>query len=372
VKLCFIGDARSVHTQRWVRWFADRHEVILIPTFPDEALAEFSVGRLPNRSTPRGFRLLSSVSAARRLLAAHRPDLVHAHFINEAGWLAAAARWRPFLVTTWGSDLYRAPSESRLARHLNPWALRAADWVTCDSMDQARLVRSWGVSPERVSVIGWGVDRREFHPDIDGRPIRNRLGIPHDASVVLSPRQWRPNSNIETIVEAHAQLPGDVHLVLKRIPRFEPAGEAQRIETAIAASPARGRIRVVGEVAAGDLPALYSVADVAVSLCATDGTPVSVLEVMALGCPVVAFENASLSEWVAEPGGKLVPTLGAEPVAGALLAFLASPQARARAAAHNPALIAARADRAAEMTRMDVIYARLAGARGSDGGRRVA
>jgi glycosyltransferase involved in cell wall biosynthesis len=366
MKICFVGDPRSVHTQRWVRWFEHRHDVALIATAEDDALSDLTVCTLPSTTTRVGLRLLRSARKVRGVLARLRPDVLHAHYINEAGWFAAASGRHPLVITAWGSDLYRAPSESRVARRLNPWAVRAADFVTCDSADQAALVRSWGVPYEHVAVIGWGIDRREFHTGVDGRRLRERLGLPADASVVLSPRQWIPNSNIETVVQAHALLADDVHLVLKRLPRFEQEA-ASAIAGAVEASRARARIHVVGEIPPDELPALYAAADVVVSLCETDGTPVSLLESMALGRPVVALDNASVAEWVSEPGGHLLPELAPQAVADALGRFLSDRSARERAAAHNIATVAERADRAVEMARMEQIYTDLVSPRSPRG-----
>jgi glycosyltransferase involved in cell wall biosynthesis len=354
VRICYIGDPRSVHTQRWVRWFAERHEVSVIATGADESLTDLELGVLPIGGPP-GTRLVRAVGEVRRLLKRASPDVVHAHYINESGWFAAASGRRPVIVTAWGSDIYRAPLESKLARRLNPWAVRRADWVTCDSEDQARHLREWAGPGAHVSVIGWGVDRAEFNPDVDGRPMRHELGIPDDARVVLSPRQWLPNSNIASIVAAHARLPADVWLMLKRIPRFEDGAGAD-VEHAVADSPAGERIRVVGEIDAARLAPLYAASDAVVSLCATDGTPVSVLEAMAVGKPVVALRNASLAEWLSSPGGHFVDEPDPAAVAAAVEAALQPGDARAEARAHNVAIVAERADRAAEMGRMEEIY----------------
>jgi glycosyltransferase involved in cell wall biosynthesis len=357
MRLCFIGDAETIHTQRWVEWFAARHEVAIIATGPGEGLAPHRIATLPAES-PLRTRLLASVLEVRRVLRRHRPDILHCHFINEAGWLGAASGHRPLVITAWGSDVYRAPAESRLARHLNPWSVRRADWVTCDSHDQASVLRSWGVPAERASVVGWGVDRQEFHPRIDGSSWRAKLGIPSDAKVVMSPRQWYANSNIPSVVAGHELLPEDFYLVLKRSPGFEPDG-GRTVQDAIESSRARDRIRVVERLDASELPALYAMGDVAVSLCTTDGTPASVLEAMALGLPVVALENASLSEWVSDPGGRLIPGLDPHQIAQAVQSVVADAGTVARAAEHNVAIVAERADREAEFARMDEIYQRL-------------
>ena len=97
-----------------------------------------------------------------------------------------------------------------------------------------------------------------------------------------------------------------------------------------------------------------------VSLCVTDGTPVSVLEAMAVGKPVVALRNPGVAEWLSSPGGRLVEELDPDAIASALAAALQPGDARAEACTHNVAIVAERADRAAEMGRMEEIYTALA------------
>lgn len=356
MKICFIGDSGAIHTERWVRWFARHHEVIVIATHEDAGIPEYKVATLPARALP-GTRLAVSARVVREVVSRHAPDVVHSHFINEAGWFGAVSGRRPFVLTAWGSDVYRAPHESRLAARLNPWTARRANWVTADSEDQARRLRTWGVDPARLSVIGWGVDRSEFHPGVDGGPVRDQHAIPRDAPVLLSPRQWYPNSNIEAVVAAHAAMDPRVYLILKRTRGYEPDG-GEAVERALGASRARDRIRVVERLEASALPALYAASDVVISLCTTDGTPVSVLEAMATGRPVVALENASLAEWVSDPGGRLVRGLDPQAIARAVEAVLA-PAARGSALQHNVRVVADRADRDVEFGRMAAIYERL-------------
>ena len=207
-------------------------------------------------------------------------------------------------------------------------------------------------------MIGWGVDRDQFHPGVDGTAFARSLGIPAGARVLLSPRQWNANSNIARIIAAHAQLPTSVYLIVKSFPGRGGDAVAE-VERAIAQSPATERIRTVGDLDASMLPSMYAAAEVVISTCGTDGTPVSVLEAMAVGCYVIALNNASLAEWVSQPGGCLVDTPAPDAIARAVSAFLDDPSAAPRATEHNGAVIAARADRTTEFRRMDEIYDRL-------------
>jgi L-malate glycosyltransferase len=366
MKVCFIGDPASIHTQRWVHWFARQHDVSVICTSDDESLGDLTVGTLPTEAALPGMRLASSVRVVRGLMRSLQPDIVHAHFINEAGWFAAASGRRPFVLSAWGSDIYRAPYESRLARRLNPWAARRADVVTCDSADQAKALRAWGVALDRIEVVNWGVDRSEFNPGVDGGPFRAQLGIRAAAPVILSPRQWLANSNIETLVIAHGRMSQEAFLVLKRIPRFERDGGRAILDT-IAASPRAHLIRVVEEIGADQLPGMYAAADIVVSLCSTDGTPVSLLEAMAIGRPVLALRNASVAEWVSEPGGRLVDTLDVVGLAR-MLDELVQERGAESVSACNLAIVEERADRAVEMSRVAEMYERLTKRASSHGG----
>ncbi len=207
-------------------------------------------------------------------------------------------------------------------------------------------------------MIGWGVDREQFHVGVDGGPFARALGIPETARVLLSPRQWNANSNVAEIVAAHGRLGDDVYLMLKSFPGR--GGDAiDEVQRAVADSPARDRIRIVGELEPDELPGMYAAADVVISTCATDGTPVSVLEAMAVGRFIVALDNPSLAEWVSPPGGSLVDTPAPEAIASAVAAFLSDAEGAARARAHNGSVIAQRADRATEFGRMDGIYKQL-------------
>ncbi len=359
MRLCFIGDPRSVHTLRWVGWFAREHDVHLIRTAPSKEELPWPGIVLPQRGALPGSRLLGSVRAVRRYVRESQPDVVNGHFINEAGWFAALSGHPAVVVSAWGSDLYRAPHESRLAAVLNPWSARKARLVTCDSRDQAGVLERWGVPPERVRVVGWGVDLAAFSPEVDGMAWRKRLGIPANGRVVLSPRQWLPNSRIHEVLEAFEALPGEPHLILKRLPQFEGEYGAE-VEARVRGAALGGRVHVVEEVAEAELPGLYAAADCVASLCETDGTPMSVLEAMASGLPVVAFRNASLSEWVTEEGGGLVD--GIEPARVAPALGRALEQGRAGPAGrHNRALVERKADRQRELGAMERAYLELAG-----------
>src|SRR5262249_21842004 len=131
-----------------------------------------------------------------------------------------------------------------------------------------------------------------------GKSWRARHGISNDQVAILSPRQWIPNSNIPLIIEAFAQVRrhrANVVLILKHRENT-PAVLREQIEAQIRASGTSDAIVHVGDVQEMELPDLYAASDITVSVCSSDGTPVSLLEAMAGHSAVVmATCRASVS-----------------------------------------------------------------------------
>ena len=90
--------------------------------------------------------------------------------------------------------------------------------------------------------------------------------------------------------------------------------------------------------------------------------PVSVLEAMACGTPVIASDLPALRE-LADDGAdlSLVPARNVEALSRAILALLADPVRRAQVIEQNLATVRRTGDFAVEMARMEDLYRSLAG-----------
>jgi glycosyltransferase involved in cell wall biosynthesis len=364
LRLCFVADPRSVHTTRWLRFFADRgHAVMLVSAHAaDASLPGVSEHRLTGQTSLPGTRLLLNAVELRDALRRFRADILHAHYINESGWIAAFSRFRPFVLTAWGSDVYVAPRASTLARLLSPWAVRRADYVTADSADQVACLRRMGAAPQRSSVVGWGVDLDLFGNG-DGAAWRRRHGIAPERVVVLSPRQWVSNSNVDVILDAFASVSArrpEAFLVLKRLAGTEPSLRSS-LEQRIRELRLEGQVLLVDTVTENELPDLYAAADITVSVCSSDGTPVSVLEAMASRSAVIVADLPSLREWVVDgETGFLVPARDVRALAVAVERLTADAMLRQRAGASARQAVEGRADRRRALGEMEAVYRRLA------------
>jgi glycosyltransferase involved in cell wall biosynthesis len=374
MRLCIIANPNSIHTQRWVRFFALRgHEVHLVGPnplagdLPEDLQALLADGRfhdLTQVTNRRKFRFALWSLTLRRLLRTLRPDVLHAHQVTGAGWLGAGAGYHPFLVTSWGSDLLVSARRSATQRRLASMVLRRADYVTCVSQPLAEAAQALGVPAHKVEVVHWGVDMEVFNRrDASAGPSMTGEGSALQGPLVLSIRGLRSLYNPLVIAQAIpivlTQRP-DVRFVIRTY--SVDADLLATFQAIIGQGGAGGAVEYIGDLTDDHAIAdLYRRAAVVISVPSSDGTPQSVLEAMACGAAPVISDLPSLRGWVRhEREGLVVPVGDSAALAGAILRLLddkaLSGSIRA-AAAHQ---VQQRADSRLWMERYEQIYQQLA------------
>jgi len=234
--------------------------------------------------------LLRSRRNLRRLLDELQPNVLHAFYVRRYGWQAALAGFHPLVVSPWGSDLLRAAPRANRVRWWNRFTLRAADLVTVSSDWMRTTAVQAGALPDRIRLIPHGVDTRLFSPGPGDPALRERLAL-EDAPIILAPRAIRPLYRQEIVVEALAALttpsrrPIAVMSARQANPGYLAALMARAQDLGVA-----DQLRVLDDVAHEELPNLLRLADAVVSVPDSDSFPVSILEAMACGRPVVASD----------------------------------------------------------------------------------
>ncbi len=154
------------------------------------------------------------------------------------------------------------------------------------------------MSAERLVTIHKGHSLEWYtEPPADLRA----LGIPGEAFSVACVANYRPRKGIELLVDAMAELPGDVHLLL--------VGNmnASALDRRIAASPAASRIHRPGYRT--DAPSIAAACDAAVlPSVKREGLPRSVIEAMAYATPPIVTDCGGSPELVVDGvSGLVVP-----------------------------------------------------------------
>jgi glycosyltransferase involved in cell wall biosynthesis len=212
----------------------------------------------------------------------------------------------------------RLATEARIAR--------CADRIIATCSDERFELARMGADPHRVSVVPCGVDLGRFRPD--GPVAPRRAGL--QRLVVVSRLVRR--KGIGNVISAMARLPG-AELVVAGGPRSEdlPADpEATRLAVLARRLGVTDRVRLLGQVAHDELPALLRSADAVVCTPWYEPFGMVAVEAMACGVPVVATAVGGLIDTVIDgvTGLHVTPRDGRE-LTATLEALLADPQRRA-------------------------------------------
>jgi len=269
VRLLLLGPVNSPHVEHLALAMSERGHAV---TVAGEAGASLPASGLPAAGIPvteiRGRNLL----AVRRAFRRTEPDVVHAHWLPGAAFMAALVRARPLIAMAWGSDVYAADRRRLLQCR---YALRHSDVAMADSADLLDRLIELGAQRDSAYLMRWGVDLERFAP-ADRAAAKRELGLP-DAPLVLSPRGGAPVYNPDVVLSAFELLRErvpDAQLLLKS--PGEPAG-----------GNLPPGVHSAGGVPYERLPAYFQAADVCLSIPRSDSSPRSVWEAMACGCPCV-------------------------------------------------------------------------------------
>jgi glycosyltransferase involved in cell wall biosynthesis len=199
-------------------------------------------------------------------------------------------------------------------------------------------------------VIPYGLDNDVFQPR-ERHVARDVLGIPFNASVVLFVADFAGSyrKGFHILVPALSDLEAERQVFLLCLGQNPPA-ELKRFPHAHFEDITNDRM----------LSFVYSAADVFVAPSLADNLPNTVLESMACGTPVVAFDVGGLPEMV-RPGitGLLAPAGDAVKLKEAILCLLEDSGRRAEMAANCRRIALAEYDLAIQAKRYIQLYGEL-------------
>ena len=172
MKICYIS-TKSIHTKRWVEYFAEKgHEVHLITQEYDnyQGVKTYEVNPKASKLSP-----LFKAIIIRKLIKKIKPDILHAHQVVPFGLYGALSCFHPFVVSAWGSDIAVFPEKSEIHRFLVTYALRKADLVHVQDPLSKTRVEKLGAKEDKIKVLPWGVDLTKFSPDKKSEKWRKKL-----------------------------------------------------------------------------------------------------------------------------------------------------------------------------------------------------
>jgi glycosyltransferase involved in cell wall biosynthesis len=290
---------------------------------------EMAASGFPLTSYPiRGFLRLDTLRQQLRFAAylkEHAIDIVHAYGFYPIVFAVPVARLAGSQVVL-ASIRDNGDPWTRAQRLVQMCASRMAHGVLVNATAVRDRLSAGGHARRGITVIRNGVDLDQFAPRPPDEALRESLGLPASAPLVVAVSRLNPMKGMDDYVQALALLAGrytDAHFVIvgDGASRRELEAQARRLGLAE---------RLVFTGTRLDIAAILSQAAVSVVPSLSEGLSNVVLESMATGVPVVATRVGGTPE-IIEDGvsGFLVPPCDAPALATAIERLLGdAPMAR--------------------------------------------
>ena len=272
------------------------------------------------------------------VIARHRIEVIQTHLLRALDFLVLTLRREPGIRRVYWTfhnarlDLRPDQLPSRrwllgpkrlMYRLLYAVAGRSVDGFIAVSEDVAKAVlKNFRVPRRRVFTIPNGVDTERYGQPVDRASVRQRVGIPGDARVLIVVAKLMEQKGHAFLLRALPPLLeryADLHVLLLGDGPLRGA-----LSESIAGLPEAARVHLAGN--RRDVSDLLAASDLFVLPSLWEGLPMALLEAMASGLPVVATRVSGSAQVVVDgESGLLVPAADVERLSEAIGTLLDDP-----------------------------------------------
>ncbi len=244
-------------------------------------------------------------------------DVVHVHHPFLSGRLALSycrRRQIPIIFTNHTRyDLYAQARMPLMPEEVSNGLLQAYMPDFCDAVDlvispsqgMEKILRQYGVQ-SHIEVVPNGVDLRRYH---EAQPLsRSELGFTNDDILLVYAGRLAPEKNLEFLIRSFA----GVAQVFSNVQLLIVGGGQKLFEEEIKLLPNQfgisDRVRFVGMIPYDKLPSYLAMCDAFVTASVTEVHPLSVIEGMASGLPVLGIDSPGVGDSISDRETGLLAT----------------------------------------------------------------
>jgi len=248
------------------------------------------------------FLYLFGFLALIRLVKKEKFDVISSHWVVPNGFICSLVSFFtgvPYTVTIPGSDVYMG-SQNFFFKFLVGIGAMNSDWLISDSKFYIKQLNNLGFKPNNLSIIRYGVNSSKFKIEKKDLNLLNKLGIKRSDKVVMALGRFVEKKGFVYFIDSMPQI-----IKLFKNVKFVIVGDGDQkklFEEKVKKYKIQKSVIFPGMIAFPDLHKFYNLADVFVMPSIKDNSgnidasPVSMMEAMMCGVPVVATKFAGGEE----------------------------------------------------------------------------
>lgn len=286
LKICFLGDVRTVHLRKWARYLRDTNYDVSILSLRPGSLRGVRVYDLKPPPLLSKVGYLFTIPRVRKLLVDINPDILHAFHATSYGFLGAASGFHPFVISSWGSDALLFPKKSIFHKLLLTWSLSRANRITATGGFLRGAVEML-VRERKIDKIPIGVDINLFKP---------RKGGKRRKFTIVTVRNLERIYGLRYLIDAFASFSRDKSEVELKI--IGDGSIKKRLIDQVSKLGLGKKVRFLGRLPQARVAEELVKSDVFVIPSLSESFGVAALEASASGIPVIASNVGGLPEVV--------------------------------------------------------------------------
>jgi glycosyltransferase involved in cell wall biosynthesis len=197
--------------------------------------------------------------------------------------------FRPFVITFWGSDLYRDVKQFKNKSIISDM-LNSAELVHVVNEEHKEfLINDYSISEQKIFVQNFGADVEKFKPITNKDEIKKRLGI-KEKYIILSARYSKDSNlfRLDIVAKAFRKLVEDYPKLDVRLIFANNANLDEELNQLTEKLNIKNKVTFTGFLEGEKYQEMVKISDVFLQIPYYDSVGIALMEAMAAGVPVIS------------------------------------------------------------------------------------
>ena len=300
MKILFLADANSIHTQKWVESLT-KHKIeiklfsLINPNkdsfdfYKSKEIKTFS----PNikisrenfrRPTLQKIKYIKSIWFLKKIINDFQPDLIHAHYASSYGILGYLSRFKPLILSVWGSDLYYFPNQGIFNKMIMKQVINYSSKICSTSNAMKKVIES-DYNRFDVNVVPFGIDINQFQPKTSS----------HSKFIVGTIKSIEDHNGIDCLIDA-AKLVMDRNYNEINFLIVGDGTLKEKMQKKVFDLNLNNNVKFTGHVSHEKVIEYFHSLSVFIAMSTRESFGVSILEAAACGIPSITSNVGGLPE----------------------------------------------------------------------------
>ncbi|KYN77083.1 hypothetical protein A0J52_09470 [Clostridium sporogenes] len=306
MRICYVANSASVHTEKWAKYFSDLgHDVHIISHCPNK-ISGVKVHYI-------NYNLRNFIFMKRKvhnLINIIDPDVVHAHQANTCGFYATTQKKYKVILSAWGSDILVNPNKSVVLKKMVKYIIKNAYFITSDSKFMSSKIIELGGNKDRIYTFPMGLEDSIL-------PYKRK--IKHNEYIkIISTRRLESIYNIDVLIKGFYKAlmkNSNLQLIIAA-----DGSEFNNLKDMVRSLNIDNNVEFIGRYKGEEVGKLLEKNDIFISIPSSDSTSVSLLEAMYCGLFPIVSDLPANKEWIQnKENGIIIKNINSEEVCNSIL-----------------------------------------------------